>query len=182
MPRWADCIGYAGHERTILSTVTWYDDNADRLAIECKALEPGRVHGWLDGLLPVEPGVVFDIGCGTGRDATWLASLSHEVIGVEPSASMRAQAARLHEAPGLRWLDDSLPALSKLTALGLAADLILVSGVWQHVTLPDRPRAFRKLAALLRSGGVLAITLRGCQRSPICSAGKFVAPRRRAAA
>lgn len=38
--------------------------------------------------------------------------------------------------------------------------MILVSGVWQHVTPVDRPRAFRKLAGLLRSGGLLAITLR----------------------
>ena len=143
-----------------MSTVTWYDDNADSLAAEYEALDAGHLHGWLDGLLPVEPGVVFDIGSGTGRDAAWLAFLGHEVIGVEPAASMRAQAARLHELPGLRWVDDSLPALSKLTTLGLAADLILVSGVWQHVAPLDRPRAFRKLAALLRSGGVLAITLR----------------------
>ncbi len=42
----------------------------------------------------------------------------------------------------------------------MAADLVLVSGVWQHVAPTDRPRAFRKLAALLRSGGLLAITLR----------------------
>lgn len=139
---------------------SWYDDNADRLAVEYEALEPGRVHAWLDGLLPSEPGVVFDVGSGTGRDAAWLGSLGHEVVGVEPSSAMRAQAARLHEVPSLRWLDDSLPALPRLMALGLSADLILVSGVWQHVAPLDRPRAFRKLAALLRSGGVLALTLR----------------------
>ena len=143
-----------------MSTVSWYDDNADRLVRGYEAIDVVRLHGWLGGLLPAELGVAFDIGSGSGRDAAWLASLGHEVVGIEPSAAMRAHATRLHDVARLRWVDDSLPALLKLTALGLAADLILVSGVWQHVAPLDRPRAFRKLAALLRSGGVLAITLR----------------------
>jgi SAM-dependent methyltransferase len=140
--------------------LNWYDLNADRLAVSYESLAAESIHGWLDGLLPTELGTVFDIGSGTGRDVAWLASLGHEVIGVEPSTAMRAQAARLHTGPRLRWFDDSLPSLSKLSNLGLSADLILVSGVWHHVAPADRARAFRKLAALLRSGGLLAITLR----------------------
>lgn len=140
--------------------MNWYDDNAARLAVSYEAAAADKVHAWLDGMLPATPGTVFDIGSGTGRDAAWLASLGHEVVGVEPSGAMRAQAASLHQDPRLRWFDDRLPSLSLLTALGLAADLIVVSGVWQHVAPTDRTRAFRKLAGLLRSGGLLAITLR----------------------
>ena len=140
--------------------MSWYDLNAGRLAELYEAPTAERLHGWLDGLLPREPGTVFDIGSGTGRDAAWFAGLGHEVVGVEPSPAMRAQAAALHPGPGLRWFDDSMPSLSRLTALGLSANLIMVSAVWQHVAPPDRLRAFRKLTALLRSGGLLAITLR----------------------
>lgn len=142
------------------NALNWYDENAERLAVSYEGLAAATVHAWLNGLLPATPGTVFDIGSGTGRDAAWLASLGHEVVGVEPSGAMRVQAASLHEDPRLRWFDDRLPSLSRLTALGLAADLILVSGVWQHVAPTDRTRAFRKLAGLLRSGGLLAITLR----------------------
>jgi predicted O-methyltransferase YrrM len=44
--------------------------------------------------------------------------------------------------------------------VGLAADVILFSAVWQRLAPADRPRAFRKLVSLLKSGGLLAITLR----------------------
>ena len=53
-----------------------------------------------------------------------------------------------------------MPALDVTHAKGLAFDLILLSGVWQHVAPSDRPRAFRKLVTLLKPGGILAVTLR----------------------
>jgi hypothetical protein len=34
------------------------------------------------------------------------------------------------------------------------------AAIWQHLAPTDRPRAFRKLVSLLKSGGLLAITLR----------------------
>lgn len=54
--------------------MNWYDLNAEQLAAAYEALAAERVHAWLDGLLPKEPGTVFDIGSGTGSDAAWLAS------------------------------------------------------------------------------------------------------------
>ena len=73
---------------------------------------------------------------------------------------MRAEGARRHTDTGLRWIEDQLPALATTYRLGLAFDLILLSGVWQHVPPDDRDRAMRKLVDLLRPGGVLALTLR----------------------
>ena len=73
---------------------------------------------------------------------------------------MRAEAARRYAGTAVRWLADSLPALAATHRLGLAFDMVLLSGVWQHVPPSERPRAVRKLLGLLRPGGVLAITLR----------------------
>jgi hypothetical protein len=53
-----------------------------------------------------------------------------------------------------------LPSHATTLRLGVAADVTLLSGVWQHLPPADRPRAFRKLVTLLKSGGLLAITLR----------------------
>ena len=44
----------------------------------------------VDTLLP-QPGVVLDVGAGTGRLATPLAEAGHHVVAVEPSAGMLAQ-------------------------------------------------------------------------------------------
>ena len=89
-----------------------------------------------------------------------LARLGHDVIAVEPSAAMRAEGQQRHPDAGVRWVTDQLPALPAIYQLGLAFDLILVSGVWQHVAPDDRERTMRKLLGLLRSGGVLLLTLR----------------------
>jgi hypothetical protein len=50
--------------------------------------------------------------------------LGHDVVAVEPSAGLRVEARRQHGAMGVRWVADSLPALTATLRLGLAFDLI----------------------------------------------------------
>ena len=150
-----------GSSMTVVSeSVAWYDRNIAAVAAAYEALDPTSVHAWIDGLLPAAPALILDVGAGTGRDAAWLARLGHDVVAVEPSAAMRAEGERRHPDNGLRWLADRLPSLSATQRLGLTFDLILLSGVWQHVAPDERPRAMRKLLGLLKPGGVLVLTLR----------------------
>ena len=139
---------------------SWYDDHAVEAVPVYEAADPALLHAWLEGLLPASPGLVADIGAGSGRDAAWFASLGHEVLAVEPSAAMREHGAGLHAHTRIRWLADCLPSLAVTLRLGLPADVVLLGAVWQHVAPADRPRAFRKLIGLMRSGGLLVITLR----------------------
>lgn len=142
------------------TVVSWYDLNAVRLVTAYEALTPLPAQKWLQGLLPTEPALVVDVGSGSGRDAAAYAEAGHEVVAVEPSSAMRAEAVRLHPSARIRWLADSLPALATSTRAGFLADLVSMNAVWQHVAPTDRPRAFRKLVGLLRSGGLLTMTLR----------------------
>lgn len=119
----------------------------------------------LSEVLPVIPRrgdarLALDVGAGTGRDAAWLTSLGYEVVAAEPAAEMRRIAGEKHGSDGIRWVGDALPSLDHVHGLGLAYDLVLLSAVWQHVAPGDRPRAFRKLATLMKPGGVLVMTLR----------------------
>jgi SAM-dependent methyltransferase len=140
--------------------VSWYDDKAAECALRYEAVDPDVLFAWMVGLLPPQPSVVFDIGAGTGRDAAWFAKAGHEVVAVEPSPGMRAEANRLHGSARVRWVADSLPSLSVTLRLGLGAELVLLGAVWQHVPPSDRARAFRKLVTLLKPGGILVVTLR----------------------
>lgn len=79
---------------------------------------------------------------------------------MEPSRALRKKARAAHPSPQIQWVDDRLPELKKVKAMGLRFDLILVSAVWQHVKQGDRERVFRKLANLLKPEGQLVITLR----------------------
>ncbi len=106
------------------------------------------------------------MGAGSGRDAAWLVSLGYDVVAAEPAHGMRREGQRRHADPRLRWIDDRLPELGAVHRLGLAFDLILLSGVWMHVRPPDRPRAFRKLATLLKPGGMLLMTVRNAGGEP----------------
>ena len=49
--------------------VGWYDARAGELAAAYEAVDPDRLHAWLIDLLPAEPGLVLDVGAGSGRDA-----------------------------------------------------------------------------------------------------------------
>lgn len=128
--------------------------------------EAYEAHGFEDihrdvlPFLPKDGGLVLDVGAGSGRDAAWFAGKGWEVLAVEPADGMRQNAARLHPAPHIRWVDDRLPALATVHRLGLACDLVWLSGVWQHIPPDDRGRAMRKLATLLKPGGRMVITLR----------------------
>ena len=64
------------------------------------------------------------------------------------------------------WMNDALPDLRALRALGRRFDLILLSAVWMHVAPRVRERAFRILSELLGPSGLLAITLRLGETAP----------------
>ncbi len=110
--------------------------------------------------LPARPGLALDIGAGSGRDARWFAKQGWEVVAVEPAAAMREAARAAHPDSAVRWMDDRLPALAGVHRLGLAFDLVWLSGVWMHVPPEERKRAMRKIATLLKPGGRLVMTLR----------------------
>jgi len=110
--------------------------------------------------IPKAPGLLLDIGAGSGRDAAWFAAAGWEVVAVEPAGALRGHAAKLHPAAQIRWVDDRLPGLANVHRLGIGYDLIWLSGVWQHVPPEDRGRAMRKMATLLKPGGRMVLTLR----------------------
>src|SRR5205085_4894628 len=111
-------------------------------------------------LIPKEPCRVLDIGAGTGRDAAGFAVLGHRVVAVEPTEEMRRGAMALHPTPSIEWLDGSLPDLASLRARAEQFDVVMLTAVWMHLDEQQRRRAIPNLAALVRSGGVMAMTLR----------------------
>ncbi|GGZ30305.1 hypothetical protein GCM10010387_24830 [Streptomyces inusitatus] len=93
---------------------------------------------------------IIEIGSGTGvfsaAMARWIES--SEVVAVDASEAMLAEARRHHAHPAVRYLRgeaESVPA-----AAGVF-DLALMSRVIHH--LPDRARAARELARVTRAGG-----------------------------
>lgn len=137
-----------------------YADEADALARQYESIAFAEAHKPILHLLPAEPARVLDIGAGTGRDAAGFAALGHSVVAVEPTAAMRAHAMRLHPSPAIEWVDDSLPELAVLSARGESFDVVMLTAVWMHLDEAQRERAMPQVGALVRPGGLMALSLR----------------------
>jgi SAM-dependent methyltransferase len=164
---WQHCTALTHFARgQMAQSSNWYDAHAADLAQRYEGVEPAKLYDWLSGLRSEVLGTVLDVGAGSGRDAAWFAAQGHDVVAVEPSSSMRSEGEHRHPDPRIRWLDDELPDLNHTGQLGISFDLVLLSAVWQHVAPTHRERAFRKLAGLVKSGGLLAISLRSGPSPP----------------
>ena len=109
---------------------------------------------------PTTPCHVIDIGAGTGRDAAAFAERGHSVTAVEPTPELRAEAERLHARWSITWIDDSLPDLDRVHALGERYDVVMLTAVWMHLDAGQRERAMARVASLVRPGGLMALSLR----------------------
>src|ERR1039457_5208365 len=136
-------------------TISPYNHGFREFADAYEAFGFSDIHRDAIPFLPASSGMLLDIGAGSGRDADWFAARGWDVLAVEPASAFRMDAVRRHPSPNIRWIDDRLPALSAVHRLGLAFDLIWLSGVWMHVPPDDRPRAMGQLATLFKPGGSL---------------------------
>ncbi|ARD43057.1 methyltransferase domain-containing protein [Colwellia sp. PAMC 21821] len=151
----------------------FYNDNADKLAQQYLFKSFDEVHQSWSQFLPVviaNPNArILDLGAGAGRDAKHLAELAAkthgdknniQIFAVEPAKNLAEIGARQTAGLNVKWLEDTLPALSHITKQEVSFDLILLSAVWMHIPTSERARAIRKLANLLKPGGKLVISLR----------------------
>ena len=153
-------LGGNGQPRCMGAVAGPYDQEPEQLARTWEQLEFERVHAPTLPFIPTAPGLVLDVGAGSGRDAAWFAARGWNVVAVEPATGMRELGHSLHPSAMIRWENDRLPGLERTLRLGVSFDLVWLSAVWMHVAPPDRRRAFRKLVTLLKPGGRMMLSLR----------------------
>jgi SAM-dependent methyltransferase len=137
-----------------------YAEEAPELLKRYESISFADTHRSVMHLIPTEACRVLDIGAGTGRDAAGFAARGHRVVAVEPTGEMRRGAMALHPSPLIEWVDDSLPDLANVRARGEQFDIVMLTAVWMHLDERQRRRAIPNVAALVRNGGVMIMTLR----------------------
>ena len=137
-----------------------YAAEAERLVAQYESIAFADIHAAILPLLPAPPAHVLDVGAGTGRDAAGFAALGYRVTAVEPTLELRRQAVALHSYPLIDWVDDGLPDLAALSGRGDSVDVVMLTAVWMHLDEAERRRAMSRLVALMRVGGVMALSLR----------------------
>jgi SAM-dependent methyltransferase len=102
-------------------------------------------------LARIPPGSALDAACGTGRHTGRLINHGHEVIGVDQSPEMLAQAAA--KVPQAQfWVGD----LTGLPIPDASVDLVLCALALSH--LPEIGEAIAEFRRVLRPGGRLIVT------------------------
>ena len=144
----------------LVSGTEGYDQEVEALFERAERIAFAEKHAPVLHLMPAAPSRVLDIGAGSGRDAADYAAMGHRVLAVEPTSALRTRAAALRTSPLIEWLDDSLPDLTATLARGETFDLVLLSAVWMHLDADQRRRAMSNLARLVRTGGVVILSLR----------------------
>lgn len=102
---------------------------------------------------------VLDVGCGQGTQAIELAAHGLQVVGVDPSDNLLAQAHHAALARGctLTTLRGGIDDLERLVP-SRTFDLVCAHGLLMY--LPDAQVAVRQLAARTSPGGLLSFTVR----------------------
>jgi SAM-dependent methyltransferase len=135
-----------------------YEKDLETLVRKLEAIPFEALHGEVLPLFPTAPATILDVGAGSGRDAAAFAARGHAVTAVEPAAGLRQRAQELHPSPRIIWIDDALPDLAALQ--GMAFDIVMLTAVWMHLDPEERPRGMQRIAALLKPGGLVCLTLR----------------------
>lgn len=158
MSRPRHCSGQMASVR--VSGTEGYAEEAEALVKQYDSVPFADLHRQVLHLIPSVPGLVLDIGSGTGRDAAAFAAMGHGVVAVEPTAELRMRAAALHPSSQIEWLDGSLPNLTCLNGRSEGFDVVMLTAVWMHLDKQQRQQAMPRVACLVRKGGVMIVSLR----------------------
>jgi len=159
----------------------FYNNNATELTQQYLSKSFDEVHeSWsqfLPSIIENPNARILDLGAGSGRDSKHFAELAAKthtiennikILAAEPATELSTLGQKTTQGLNVKWIEDSLPALSNVTKQEVSFDLILLSAVWMHIPPSDRARSIRKLANLLKPGGKLVISLRHGQTNEEC--------------
>ena len=143
---------------------------------------PLTIAEWLERELPAAEQIaasfsarILVAGCGTGRDAIWLASniANSDVLAVDLSLSSLAYAQRMARMMGVANVEFRQADILGLGGLSDRFDIISSTGVLHHMREPQA--GLRVLARLLRPGGLLKLGLYSARaRAGVNAARKMI--------
>lgn len=104
---------------------------------------------------------IIDVGCGSAKHAVMFREWGHEVVGVDPSESMLAQARENASAAGvdIPLFEGGFGELEHLVGTGYDAVITLGNGLPHVDGVAGLHATFEDFAAVLRPGGVVVLHL-----------------------
>lgn len=108
---------------------------------------------------------VLELGCGSGRDAFWLANeKGFEVVAVDASSRMLAMAEKYKKHPRVSYVRDVMPEIPKVMEAARKThekfDVFILSAVWMHLQPDEREVMMQNIALLAKQRALVYISLR----------------------
>ncbi len=150
-------------------TISWYEKNAERLSAEYDKSDMGPLHGLLRRWIPCR-GNVLEIGCGSGRDAFFLASLGCFVVALDGSdAMLRVAQKRLGEEKieNILFQFALFPLPNEHPLLACKFDAITAIAVLMHIPDNELYSFACQVKALLKEKGIFLCSFSSGERTSI---------------
>lgn len=145
-------------------TLSYYNQNADAFIEGTRNADMSEQYRFFLKYLPTG-GKLLDLGCGSGRDSAWFASLGFEVTAVDGSEEL---CKRVRENDGIHALCiqfEELSFVAEFDAVWACASLL-------HVKKGDMPKVLMNVSAALQPGGVLYASFKYGSEERFCN-GRF---------
>ena len=145
-------------------TLTYYNQNADSFIDGTRNADMSVQYQMFLKYLP-DGGKLLDLGCGSGRDSAYFASVGFEVTAVDGSEQLCKRVRENHGIHALCIQFEELSFKSEFDAVWACASLL-------HVKKGDMPKVMGKVSAALKPGGVLYASFKYGSGERVCN-GRF---------
>ncbi len=102
----------------------------------------------------------LDLGCGSGRDAAWMADQGFNVVAVDGAPEMLAELKKSNARPNIQILQDAAPEIAELKKLGRKFDVFLMNAFLFHMNEKEREIMYENLKEVSNAGAYVYVTLR----------------------
>lgn len=137
--------------------IDFYNQNIEQCINQYENLTFNQVHGEAVENEIKTKGRVLDVGCGTGRDAQYLAATGRTVIAIDPSEEMIKYASENNNHENINYIKTELPDLKGVKG---KFDFVLMSAVWMHLDDETQKKSLKKLKKMLKPNGKMMILIR----------------------
>ncbi len=149
-------------------TLLYYKNNANHLSQRYESANIEHIHVLLKKIFPLKS-VLLEIGCGSGRDASFMHRNGYDLLAVDGSREMIAEAKRCH--PELADRLEVIKIPDELHFKPSSFDGVYSIATLMHLEKDLIDSTFEKIAMLLKSGGKFFFSV-SIQRDDINDQGK----------
>jgi len=137
-------------------TIDYYEENADELATRYESADVSELHSRLLSTFR-QGSSLLEVGCGTGREASFLLKKGYDVDSIEASRSMIRFALVYHPELDGRLINGEVPIC--LESVTKKYDGIYSIATLMHLSLVDIRLVLRRFYSLLKDYGKILISV-----------------------